>query len=168
MKHQLALISAASVLAIMFATSAVAQQHCTGPQIGTWKLTSWVIKDVATGQKSEPFGAHPAGNISYGPDCRVQVITTAEGRKAPANLVPTDAERIDLYNGLVAYAGTYSIEGDIVSHHIDASWNQTWTGRTQVRRFKIDGNILRIETLGQKSVLTGRESVQVLVWTKVE
>jgi len=127
-----------------------------------------VTKDLATGQKSETFGAHPSGFLSYGPDCRMQAIVIKEGRKAPASLVPTDAERIDLYNGLIAYAGTCSIKGDIVSHHIDAAWYQTWTGTTQSRHFKIDGKTLHIETLPNKSPRTGRDTTSVLVWTKVE
>jgi len=123
---------------------------------------------VETGQKSEYFGAHPTGFISYGSDCRVQVIMISEKRKVPANLVPTDAERIGLYNGLTAYAGTYSITGGIVSHYIDASWNEAWTGTTQPRQFKIDGKTLQIKTLsGQKSTITGKEVVIELVWTKV-
>jgi len=92
----------------------------------------------------------------------------SEERKVPANLVPTDAERIGLYNGLTAYAGTYSITGGIVSHYIDASWNEAWTGTTQPRQFKIDGKTLQIKTLsGQKSTITGKEVVIELVWTKV-
>jgi hypothetical protein len=98
----------------------------------------------------------------------MQAILIKDGRKSPANLVPTDAERIYLFNSINAYAGTYSIEGDIVSHHIDASFNQAWTGTTQPRRFKIDGKILHTETLGLKNPLTGKESVSTLVWTKVE
>ena len=127
-----------------------------------------VTTDLATGQKFEPFGAHPTGYISYGVNCRMQLIITADGRKAPANLVPTDAERIELYGGLEAYAGTYSFEGDIVSHHIDASWNQFWTGTTQARRFKIEGNTLHIDTLAQNSSRTGKKSISTLIWTKVE
>ena len=95
-------------------------------------------------------------------------ILIKENRKAPAALVPTDAERVDLYGGLVAYAGAYTIEGDKVSHHIDASWNQAWTGTTQVRQFRIDGNTLHIRTLPAKSAITGRQSVSELVWTKVQ
>ena len=83
-------------------------------------------------------------------------------------MVPTDAERIDLYNGLESYAGTYSVKGDIISHHIDASWNQVWTGTIQARQFKIQGKTLDIKTLGQKSVRTGKESITELVWIKVE
>jgi len=118
------------------------RQSCTGPQLGTWKLQSFTTEDVATGEKTNMFGDHPSGCLSYGPDCRMYAILVKEGRKAPDTLVPNDAERVDLYSGFIAYAGTYSIEGDKVSHHIDASWNQSWTGTTQVRQFRIDGNSL--------------------------
>jgi hypothetical protein len=166
---RLAVFAACCVFAVV-GTEAGAQQrrNCTGPQLGTWKLQSVTLEDVATGQTTNPFGAHPSGYISYGPDCRMNAILIEEGRKAPVSLVPTDAERIELYAGLIAYAGAYSIEGDTVSHYIDASWNQAWTGTTQVRRFRIDGPTLYISTLPSKSALNGRESTQVLVWTKVE
>ena len=144
------------------------RQSCTGPQLGTWKLQSFTTEDVATGLKTNMFGAHPGGYLSYGPDCRMCAILVKEGRKAPDTLVPTDAERVDLYSGLIAYAGTYSIEGDKVSHHIDASWNQSWTGTTQVRQFRIDGNSLCIRTLPAKDPMTGNETSAVLVWIKVE
>jgi hypothetical protein len=144
------------------------RQNCTGPQLGTWKLRSYTTEDLATGQKTDLFGAHPTGYLSYGSDCRVSGIVVKEGRKAPNSLVPTDAERVELYNGLIAYAGTYSIEGDKVSHRIDASWNQSWTGTTLVRQFRIDGKSLYIQTLPAKNPLTGKESSAVLVFDKVE
>ena len=82
-------------------------------------------------------------------------------------MVPTDAERIALYNSFLAYAGTYSIEGDMVSHHIDASWNQTWVGTTVSRHFKIDGKTLRLS--GKFiSGYSGKSVNATLVWTKVE
>jgi Lipocalin-like domain len=144
------------------------RQSCTGPHLGTWKLQSFTTEDVATGQKINMFGAQPSGYLTYGPDCRMCAILVKEGRKPPHALVPTDAERVDLYSGLIAYAGTYSIEGNKVSHHIDASWNQSWTGTTQVRQFKIDGNSLYIKTLPAKDPITGKETSAVLTWTKVE
>ena len=70
----------------------------------------------------------------------------------------TNRKRIQAIR-LIAYAGAYTINDDKVSHHIDASWNQTWTGTTQVRQFKIDGQTLHIRTMPAGSVL---------VWNKVE
>jgi hypothetical protein len=67
----------------------------------------------------------------------------------------------------VTSAGTYSIKSDIVSHHIDASWNQVWIGTTVARHFKIDGNTLHISG-NFISGYTGRNVNAVLTWTKVE
>lgn len=144
------------------------RQNCTGPQLGTWALQSYTSKDLITGAKTELLGARPSGYISYGPDCRMFAVLVRDGRKAPKCLVPTDGERVDLYDGFAAYAGTYSIEGDTISHHIDASWNQSWTGTTQVRQFRIEGKTLYIKTLPANNALTGKKSSSVLVWQRVE
>jgi hypothetical protein len=144
------------------------RQNCTDPLLGTWRLQSFTTEDLATGQKTDLFGAHPSGYLSYGPDCRMYAILVEEERKAPADVVPTDAERVDLYSGFSSYAGTYSIEGDRVSHHVDASWNQSWTGTIQVRQFRIDGKHLYIKTLPDKNPVTGKQSISELVWVKVE
>jgi hypothetical protein len=137
------------------------------PLLGTWKLQTFTTEDLTTGEKSNLFGAHPDGYLNYGADGRMYAILLEEKRKTPAGMVPTEAERIALYSGFSAYAGTYSIDGDEVSHHVDASWNQSWTGTTQVRRFRIDGRQLTIETVPDVNPVTGRQSVSVLVWIKV-
>jgi Lipocalin-like domain len=144
------------------------RQNCAAPHLGTWKLQSFTTEDLATGQKTDLFGAHPSGYLNYGADGRMYAILLEEGRKAPTDRVPTDAECIDLYRGFSSYAGTYSIEGDKVSHHVDASWNQSWTGTTQARQFRIDGKYLYITTLPHKNPLTGKQCISELVWTKVE
>lgn len=161
---------AASCLLVLVNVGAFAQQPgCpSGPHIGTWQLQSYTREDLVTGQKTDLFGAHPSGYITYGADCRMSVIYVKEGRKTPAELVPTDAERVELYKGLIAYAGTYTIDGDKVSHHINTSWNQAWTGTTQVRQFKVDGKTLAIRTMPAKNPLDGRESTSVLIWHKAD
>lgn len=166
---RLFVLVACSVFATV-GTEAVAQprQNCTGPQIGTWKLESAKMEDLATGQATDSLGMRPSGYINYGPDCRMYAILIEEDRKAPASLVPTEAERIQLYGGLISYAGAYSIEGDKISHYVDASWNQAWTGTVQVRQFRIDAGTLYIRSMPSMSALNGRESSLVLTWTKVE
>src|SRR6516165_1688398 len=146
-----------------------APHKCANPLIGTWKLQSFVRED-ATGQKTEPYGAHPNGYIHYGPDCRMYVMLVKDNRKAPAADVPTDAERIELFAGLIAYTGSYTIDGDKVSHHIDTSWNQAWTGTTQVRQFRTDGKSLSLKgtTVNALTGTTGREGSFVVTCTKVE
>jgi hypothetical protein len=68
---------------------------------------------------------------------------------------------------MVAYAGTYTIDGDKVSHHVDISWNQAWTGTIQVRQFRIDGDRLQIHSVPAKSFQDGRVIIAALEWTRV-
>ena len=157
------------LLLLMCSAAAPCQQHpqCTGPQLGTWKLVSMTIQYQDTGERAEPYGAHPTGFLSYGPDCRMYAILASEGRKPPAGDVPSDAEKAELFTGVAAYAGTYTIEGDKVSHHVDISWNQAWTGTTQVRQFKIEGNRLHIRAMPAKNTRDGRVSSAALEWVRV-
>ena len=155
---------------LLLSASAIAQQHqtCAGPQLGSWALLSIETEDMETGQKNNLLGAHPSGYLSYGPDCRMYAILVKESREGPAAMVATDPESIELYRGLISYAGTYVIDGNRIIHHIEASWNQAWTGTTQVHQFKIDGKSLYIRTGPGKSPISGRQSSSVLIWTKIE
>ena len=150
--------------------SAAADQHpaCAGPLLGTWTLLSMETEDLETGQKQNLLGVHPSGYLSYGPDCRMSAILVKESREGPAGLVATDPQSIELYRGLIAYAGSYSIDGYKITHHIEASWNQAWSGTTQISQFNIDGKSLYIRTGSGKSPLTGRQSSTVFIWVRVE
>ena len=155
---------------LLWSVSSVAQQHptCAGPQLGAWTLLSMETEDLETGQKHNLLGVHPSGYLSYGPDCRMSAILVKESREGPAALVATDPESMELYRGLIAYAGSYAIDGYKITHHIQASWNQAWTGTTQVSQFNVDGKSLYIRTGPTKSPMTGRQSSTVFIWVRVE
>jgi hypothetical protein len=155
---------------LFWSMSSVAQQQptCAGPLLGTWTLLSMETQDLETGQKHNLLGVHPSGYLSYGADCRMSEILVKESREGPATLVATDPESVELYRGLIAYAGSYAIDGYKITHHVDASWNQAWTGTTQVRQFNIDGKTLYIRTGTDKSPMTGRQSSTVFIWVRVE
>ena len=50
-------------------------------------------------------------------------ILVAGDRIKPQEKAPTDEERIKLHKSMMAYAGTYTIDGGKVVHHVDISWN---------------------------------------------
>ncbi len=50
--------------------------------------------------KPNLFGLAPDGYLYYGANSRMYTILVAQAQKAPADLVPTDSERIELSNGL--------------------------------------------------------------------
>jgi hypothetical protein len=135
------------------------------PLLGTWKLKSYVVT-TATGETSMPYGEHPIGYLGYAADGRMQAIGTSNGRIMPLDLALTDDERAALHKTMFAYAGTYSVGAGKVTHHVDISWSEAWTGTDQVRFFEVNGNTL---TLTSRAIdpTSGTEARYVVVWEKV-
>lgn len=133
--------------------------------LGTWKLKSYVVT-TAAGERSTPYGENPQGYLSYSADRRMQAIGAASDRRVPAGASPRDNERLALYDTMFAYAGTYSVEGGKVIHHVDISWNEVWTGTDQIRLFQVNGNILTLTTRIPDPV-SGAETIYAVVWEKV-
>ena len=109
---------------------------------GVWKLVSYEVETQATGQKEPPMGKNPTGYVIFTPEGRVFFVLTGEGRK-PAK---TDKERADLLSTLVAYTGTYRLEGDTWITKVEVAWNPEWVGTEQKRAFKVDGRSLQVFT----------------------
>jgi hypothetical protein len=60
--------------------------------------------------------------------------------KTPAGPKATDAEADELYRTMIAYSGSYSIEGNKVAYKIEVSWNQAWVlTRTRTSTFAFRG-----------------------------
>jgi hypothetical protein len=136
--------------------------------IGTWRLKSFVRQIVGTAESYNQLGEHPSGFISYSPDGRMNVIFVTGDRVRPVGSSATEEDRIKLYNSMIAYAGTYTIDGNKVVHHVDISWNGTYTGTDQVRYFTIEDGTLTIKTEINKSPIDGRQGVGILVFEKVK
>jgi len=137
---------------------------------GTWKLVSNQAKILDTGEIIDIAGAVPSGYVMYGRDGRMMVlIVRGSGRPKPDSLATmTDQQRADLFRSMVSYAGTYKFDGSIIEHHIDMSWNNIWTGTTQIRDVKKDGDKLVYTTRPGPLSIDGRMAVTTLVWEKVK
>src|SRR5215207_4323218 len=66
--------------------------------LGTWKMASWQRESVATGERSDALGPDPVGFITYGADGRMFAIVIQKDRDPPAGPVPTDDEKLRLFN----------------------------------------------------------------------
>jgi lipocalin-like protein len=95
-------------------------------------------------------------------------ILIMDNRRGPRDLVPTDQEKIELQDTMIAYAGTFTADNEKVVNHVDISWNQSWTGTEQVRFYKLDGNTLTIRTARARSPIDGQEGESILVWKKIQ
>lgn len=152
----------------LFLSPTIAGLAGENPILGTWKLKSYVREVAVTGEKINQLGEHPDGYLSYSADGRMYAIGTSNNRVKPRNVNPDDEERVKLHQTMFAFAGTYTLEGVKVIHHVDISWNEAWTGTDQVRFYKLDENTLTITTATGKSTYDGRESRTILVLEKVK
>ena len=136
---------------------------------GTWRLVSFVSQVVATGEKTDYFGKAPRGFLSYSRDGRMSALLVKDERPKPTDLAKvTNEERVELFKTMIAYGGTFSVAGNVVTHQVDISWNGNWTGTSQIRNFKLDGRKLYISTNPQPGITDGKPVIGILEWEKVE
>jgi hypothetical protein len=137
---------------------------------GTWQVTSVSILWLDTTEATHPFGEHPIGYVQYSPGGHMVVFLSVGDLKPAAGATYTDAERINLYNGIfAAYSGTYSVDGNKLTHHVIASWLPEWIGTDQTRYIEIEGNKLVIKTAVLKiPSAAAREYVAIVAFEKVE
>jgi hypothetical protein len=137
--------------------------------VGTWKVTSYIREEIPSGAKSNVMGAHPSGYINYGSDGRMMVIIVGD-RKKPVGPVATPEEAKALISSLISYAGRYTVdtEAKTVTHHIDVSWDESRTGESFERTYKLDGDRLTLTTRPSKDPVSGKESVRTLIFENVK
>ncbi|MDR6539186.1 lipocalin-like domain-containing protein [Variovorax soli] len=135
--------------------------------LGTWKMRSWTIEDLISEERRDALGPEPRGWITYTPGGRVMVLVVARERVRPAHLVPTEWEKIALYDSMFAYAGSFELDGTKVIHHIDTSWNEAWRGTSQVRYCEMRGDELKYVSAPARSPITGRDCVHTVVFERL-
>ena len=134
---------------------------------GSYKLISSSRKLLDSGQV-ETFPKEQ-GYITYGRDGRMQVLIVRGNRpKAESVEKLTDQQRTELFRSLTAYGGTYKFDGKSVEHHIDISWNEVWTGTTQIRDVKKEGDRVILTTRPAPFAADGKMSVVTLEWEKLK
>ena len=135
--------------------------------VGTWRMLSWKKKTVSSGETVDAHGPNPVGYLSYGADGRVQAIVVRRDRPAPETLPPTDTEKLRLFDSMLAYAGTYTLDDEKVIHHVDVSWNQAFTKTDLIRFYKLASGILTITAAPAIDPYSGKEVIHQMEFRKV-
>jgi hypothetical protein len=157
------------VLVLTLLSPVMAQALDLEKLYGTWKLVTFTQRYVATGETIDVFGKTPSGFLSYSRDGRMNAILVKDKRPNPADMAQaTTEDKAQLFSSMYAYAGTFTVEGNTVTHNVDISWNQNWTGTHQVRNVRLDGDKLYISTNPQSNGIDGRIMVAELVWERVK
>jgi len=130
MKH--ALMSAIALAFLLMLPEPLAAQDLASSIVGTWKLTSFVRKEVATGKSATTYGEHPSGYAYYTKGGHFLIFAVAQDRKKNEKIAaPTDAERVELFKSMFAWGGIYKIEGNKIIFDVDIAWVQSWVGTTR-------------------------------------
>ena len=135
----------------------------SSPLVGTWSLNSFYRLDAAG--KRFDYG-ELRGLLTYAEDGWMQVLICEQRPEFAGRALTTD-EKAAIFDTMTAYAGTYTITGSTVIHHVKLSWNQTWGGGDQVRHFELAGDTLTIKTPAIGDVATQRPvGIYVLEWLR--
>lgn len=128
--------------------------------VGGWTLVAAQMR-FEDGAATDMHGPEPLGSVLF-TDKRMSAIITQRSRPAR-----TDDSLGDLFKTMLAYTGTYGIEGDELVTAVDAAWVPEWVGTTQRRVIEIAGDTLLIRTARQPNPMQqGKVMTGVLTWRR--
>jgi hypothetical protein len=136
--------------------------------VGTWRVVGFSMLTTETNEVSRPFGENPVGYLQYSRGGHMVVFLSA-GEMPKASPPYSDVDGAAIYSKIFgAYAGTYSVDGNKVTHHIVAAYRPDWIGADQVRFVELNEDKLTIKTAPLVSKLTGKQVVSTLTFERVE
>ena len=118
------------------------------PFVGTWEL---VLVRAISGDGSvntAPYGDAPHGYITYTADGYMTVLFSFSDRP---NIDGTwrsapESDRAKAFATVLGYAGTYSVEGQTMTHHITVSTDPNRVGTSVSRLFEIGNGTVTLTT----------------------
>jgi Lipocalin-like domain len=158
-------VAAAFVIAL---PAAARGQELASAIIGVWKVVAIETKEVQSGKITHPLGDPTSGTFTFTRGGNFSGMVFGANRKAPAASNATEAERVSLFNSLVAYNGTYRTEGDKLIMKIENSHIQSWNGTERTLTVEISGRKLTGRSAPLKAASTGLEVVAGNVWERLE
>ena len=128
--------------------------------IGAWNLVD-TFRENPDGTRTQHQGADPMGIIMYTADGHMSAITRWGTREFPGTSDATDADKARMFDTYLNYAGRWSLNGNIVTHHIAHALNENFVGDDRTRE---------IEHQGDRMVLKGKggdgASTATIVWER--
>lgn len=138
--------------------------------IGAWKLVSYIEKPVDGSAPIYPMSEKPMGIIMYTPDGFMSAQLMHPDRKNFASgdwFDGTDEEYKQEASSYIAYSGPFHVdeEKQTLTHSMFISLFPNWTGQTQPRIVKIEGDLLHLSTAAP--IVSGGKTVNpFLTWKR--
>ena len=136
---------------------------------GVWKVVDYFATDPATGAVTHPFGENPIGSAIYTAKGHMSVLV-AGSHRVPSTVAGAKRaqERAELFDGLYAYSGTYTVKGNAVTIHVESAWQPDWVGTEKTRTLKLDHDMLSIVTAPMTSPVDGKTYISTTTFRRVE
>lgn len=134
--------------------------------IGTWRMDAWTRTSVETGETSDALGPDPIGYIAYHPDGRMMATVFRRDRLPPDEAGWSTDQKAQLFDDMLAYVASWTVEEDRVLHQVDGSWNPNWQGLLS-RPFTLEGDRLVISGAPGSDPNTGEDVVYAMEFTRV-
>jgi len=133
--------------------------------VGTWKLVS-ASSTTSKGERNEtPYGPNPSGFLTYSENGRMTALISYGGRAALSFGGGTQEEQAEAFKTFLAYAGSYTLSGDKVVHHIEISSIQNYVGKDLVRSVKFEGDRITLTT--PPTPVNGKNQTVELIWQRL-
>jgi hypothetical protein len=145
------------------------------PLIGIWKLISATAIHADETVNPDVYGANPIGYITYTSDGHMMVMFSKSDRsllslevRSPLSQemqsLPVE-ELAQAFTTFNAYAGTYRLSGNTVTHQIEIASIPNRVGTTLVRTFTLSKSRLTLKT--SPAFNDDIETVFELVWERI-
>jgi hypothetical protein len=139
--------------------------------IGTWRLVSYVDRDVDSGEETHPMGERPLGYIIYTQDGFMSAQLSTRNRPRFRFNDPyagTPEEYAEAASTYFAYCGSFHVGefNQSLTHEMQVCLFPNWLGQRQVRLAQIDGDLLRLSTTPMN--FRGSRKTASLVWQRVQ
>ncbi len=126
--------------------------------VGAWTLEGTYTED-ADGNRTPTWGDDAKGVIMYTADGYMTAITRRGDRSLPA--AASAADKAAAFDNYLNYAGRWTLDGNVVTHHIEHALNPNWVGTARDRT---------IDHQGDRMVFSGLagdgKSNAVIIWRR--
>lgn len=121
--------------------------------LGTWLLERFLIE--SHDGKTRDWGSNSRGQLIYTDSGRMSVSINKDVE------TKSSIEAQNIFDSILFYSGSFSVENEIIKHHVANASNPNRIGKELIRFAKLDGKIL---TLTSPEESFGRA---ILTWRKI-
>ena len=120
----------------------------TASVVGCYQVVS--VEHYVEGDTLHPFGDDPQGFLMYSAEGLMSAVLMSAGRPNLAmdllagTSTATDAEVVAAFHSGYGFAGTYVVEGTVITHQLLVCTVPNWVGTAQVRPFELEDDMLSL------------------------